>query len=256
MRRAGIYLTVFLVFLLSSCGRKEKVIPRDKMAKIYAEMFIADQKINLDRDARKMADTSFVYEPIFEKYGYTVEDYRASMAHYIKDPDRYARILRNSASMIETEIKTLKKERERLEALEKLQDEVSEFIPERIFRLTGLGNPDIFAEDSLHFYVDSTGGELYFDVRDWMDTAFFGPVMKLHEADTVSVSDTAAVAEAISEIMPGEVDKPVSQKPQLKPVREALPDSARLPVRGTIQDDMRVRKDKVVEFKETEIDKK
>lgn len=163
------------------------------MARIYAEMFIIDQQINQDRDARRAADTSFVYAPVLQKYGYTVDDYRASMAHYIKDPDRYARILRNSASMIETEIKSLKKEKERLDALEKMHEEVSAFGPERIFRLTGLGNPDIFAEDSLSFYVDSTGGELYFDARTWMDTAFYGPVMQVHECDTLFAVDSSSV---------------------------------------------------------------
>ncbi|MCM1176411.1 MAG: DUF4296 domain-containing protein [Clostridium sp.] len=182
-----------LTVLLSACRREGKVIPRDKMARIYAEMFIVDQKISQDREIRRTADTSLVYEPVFRKYGYTADDYRASMAHYIKDPDRYARILRNSASIIESEIKSLKKERERLEALEKLHDEVSAFSPDRIFRLTGLGNPDLFTEDSLSFYVDSTGGDMYFDVRVWLDTAFYGPVMQLRERDTLSVQDSVAV---------------------------------------------------------------
>lgn len=161
------------------------------MAKIYAELFIADQRINQDKDAKKVADTSFVYAPVLKKYGYTVADYRASMAYYIKDPDRYARILRNTASMIEKDIKAFKKEKTRLEELEKIRDEVSAFRPDRIFRLTGLDNPDLFTEDSLSFYVDSTGGELYFDVRKWLDTAFYGPVMQIR--DTLSVLDTVAV---------------------------------------------------------------
>ena len=193
MRQSSICFIMMMLVLLSSCGREGKVIPRDKMARIYAEMFIVDQKINQDRDARRVADTSFVYAPIFEKYGYSVEDYRASMAHYIKDPDRYARILRHSASIIETEIKSLKKEKERLEALEKLHEEVSVYSPERIFRLTGLGNPDLFAEDSLSFFVDSTGGDLYFDTRVWMDTAFYGPVMQIQERDSLSVADSVSM---------------------------------------------------------------
>lgn len=191
MRQVCIYTVVAMAVLFSSCRREGRVIPRDKMAIIYAELFIADQRINQDNDARKVADTSFVYAPVFEKHGYTVADYRASMAYYIKDPDRYARILRKTASIIEKDIKALKKEKERLEELEKLREEVSVFRPDRIFRLTGLDNPDLFTEDILSFYVDSTGGELYFDVRKWMDTAFYGPVMQVR--DTLSVHDSMTV---------------------------------------------------------------
>jgi len=197
MKRGCIYLVLILSAFLSSCGKKGKVIPRSKMSMIYAEMFITDQRVSQDREARRMADTMFVYVPIFEKYGYTVEDYRASMAYYIQDPDRYARILRNSASIIEADIKSLKKEKELIEAMEKLQDEVSAFNPDRIYCLTGLGNPDVFTEDSLHFYVDSTGGVVYFDVRKWMDTAFFGPEMHLKIIDTLDVADSVSVGDAV-----------------------------------------------------------
>ena len=121
MKRICLYVMLAVAFMLVSCsGRDGKVIPRSVMTKIYADMFIADQLINADRVARNMADTSFVYEPIFEKYGYTSDDYRASMAYYINDPDRFARILRESAVLIEKDIKELKKEKARLESLEKI----------------------------------------------------------------------------------------------------------------------------------------
>ncbi len=193
-----------VAFMLVSCsGRDGKVIPRSVMTKIYADMFIADQLINADRVARNMADTSFVYEPIFEKYGYTSDDYRASMAYYINDPDRFARILRESAVLIEKDIKELKKEKARLESLEKLQDETEAFRPDRIYYLTSIGNPDVFREDSLMFYVDSAGGQLYFDARAWMDTAYFGPEMVVAVRDTVAVADTlAAVPDTLKASVP------------------------------------------------------
>lgn len=198
MRRLCIVLVAAAVLLLPSCRRGGKIIPRGKMAKIYAEMFIADNRINNDRQARRVADTANVYAPIFKKYGYTVEDYRASMAHYIKDPDRYARILRNTAASLEAEIKALKKEKEMLEEMERLRAGIAVFDPERIYWLTGLENPDLFTEDSLRFYVDSTGGELYFDVRVWMDTAFFGPEMRIAEPDSLLQCDSVAVCDSVA----------------------------------------------------------
>ena len=198
MKTFRIVAAALAVLLLSSCGRGGKIIPRGKMAKIYAEMFIADYRINNDRQARRAADTANVYAPIFKKYGYTVEDYRASVAHYVKDPDRYARILRNTASSLETEIRALKKEKEMLEEMERLRAGISRFDPERIYWMTGLENPDLFTEDSLRFYVDSTGGELYFDVRVWMDTAFFGPEMRIAERDTLSPCDSSAACDSVA----------------------------------------------------------
>lgn len=156
------------------------------MKEIYVEMFVADQRLSSNSQMRRIADTSWVYEPIFRKYGYNSDDYRASIAYYMRDPDRYARILRESGAMVESEIKRLKKEKIRLESLEQLKDRAAEFNPERIYRMTSVRNPGIFREDSLVFFVDSAGGELYFDTRQWMDTAFYGPVMRI--SDTLSVN--------------------------------------------------------------------
>ena len=57
------------VFLLAvSCGRKEdKVIPRSKLAEIYAEMMLVDQWIMNNPGNRHIADTSLVYEPVLER---------------------------------------------------------------------------------------------------------------------------------------------------------------------------------------------
>ena len=185
MRRRFLIVCILLLGILSSCKREGRIIPRSKMTKIYVEMFVADQRIARNHDFYRMADTSWVYEPIFGKYGYNSDDYRASVAHYMKDPDRYARILRESVALIDAELKVMKKEKKRLESLEQMRERNDVFIPERIYRMTALENPGVFTEDSLKFYVDSAGGELYFDPREWMDTAYFGPAVRI--ADTLSV---------------------------------------------------------------------
>ncbi len=194
-------LLLIALVCLTSCGRRERVIPRGKMAKIYAEMFIADQTIiNQTPKLRQKADTSFVYEPIFGKYGYNSADYRASVAYYIKDANRFARILKQSAAIIEVEIRALKKQKAFLEMLESEEGEEELFIPERIYNLTGLGNTHTFGADTLRFYVDSAGGERWFDVRTWMDTAYFGPEMVV-AADTVGLADSLAAADSVATVL-------------------------------------------------------
>ena len=82
-----------LAVALASCSDKPKVIPARKMKKIYREMFMADQWVLKNPAKKRKADTTWLYEPIFEKYGYTVEDYRYSVDHYLNDPKRYAEMM-------------------------------------------------------------------------------------------------------------------------------------------------------------------
>lgn len=219
------YLLISLaVVSLASCGRG-KVIPRGKMAEIYAEMFVMDQLISNDRDSREMADTTMVYEPIFKEYGYTSDDYRRSMAYYIQDPDRYARILRATTVILEDRLKELRSEKARLESISQGQAATEVFEPERIFFLSGLANKDLLTVDSLSFYIDSTGvGSYMFDVQKGFDTLYFGPEIRF-AADTSAV-DTSAVSpvaeETVRKIIPASgTGKPGTRLPEpLDIVRE------------------------------------
>lgn len=143
-------------------------------------MFLADQRIKNNYNAREMSDTTQVYAPIFEKYGYTVEDYHATLAVYIKDPDRYARIIRKASLQIETSLKELEKQRKIMESIKDKKRDILKFAPDRIYYMTGLDNEDLFMDDdSISYYVDSTGGELYFDPQLGRDTIFRGPILEI-----------------------------------------------------------------------------
>lgn len=104
MRRNIILPLVLLLAFLTSCSERGRVIPQGKMARIYAEMFIADQWVMVNPAARKQADTSLFYEPIFRKYGYTFKDYNASVEHYLQDPDTYVKILTQTSDILESQL--------------------------------------------------------------------------------------------------------------------------------------------------------
>ena len=76
------------IAILSSCSGKDgrTVIPRRQLAKIYAEMLVTDQWITSTPGMRMIADTSLVYIPILEKYGYDLDDYLKSVDVYMDDP--------------------------------------------------------------------------------------------------------------------------------------------------------------------------
>lgn len=96
--------------VLSSCGRDEaEVIPRGQLAKIYADMFVTDQWITTTSGVRLIADTSLVYEPILEKYGYTKLDYIKTVDVYLDDPERFSRVLRTTGEILDKRLKELRK---------------------------------------------------------------------------------------------------------------------------------------------------
>lgn len=101
--------------LAASC--RPRVIPRGKLSDIYVEMFLTDQWLRENPDVNRTADTLLVYQPIFERHGYTTDDYLRSQAYYLQDPDRYAKILRGVSRKLDKELKVIKKQIEREEYL-------------------------------------------------------------------------------------------------------------------------------------------
>ncbi len=143
------------MILFASCGNDEaKVIPRKKMARIYAEMLVTDQWITATPGMRMIADTSLVYEPILEKYGYDSEDYRKSIDAYMDDPERFARIFRTTAELIGVQIKELEKQQAILDAIAKLPRVESDFKVEEYVPYWG-DEPYVHYYDSLDVVYDS-----------------------------------------------------------------------------------------------------
>lgn len=201
---AGAVLVLACLLLLVFNSRRTKVIPRGKMAKIYAEMLMADQWISTNPRYSSMADTTFVYRPILERYGYTEKDWRASVAEYIKDPDRYGRIVKKASDILGARRSQLEAEKSRREAVALLLANADFWKPERIFYPAGMRNPDNAVVGALRFYVDTVGGsEWRFDPYKGYDTLFKGPAWditlkecpdSLAPADSLAAVDSLAVA--------------------------------------------------------------
>ena len=92
--------SVLLLSCLLACSRSGRIIPRSTMSRIYAEMFLADQWLKTHPEARRTADTTFFYEPIFEKFGYSFEDYNATVEKYITDPEKFAKIVKETSDIL------------------------------------------------------------------------------------------------------------------------------------------------------------
>lgn len=201
MRRFGYIFAAFLsVLLLFSCGfRDAKVISRKDMARIYAEMLLTDQWIVTNPSMRMVADTSLVYEPILNRYGYTKEDYILSVNKYMDDPERYSRILRTTGEILDEKLSALNDRKEKLEkeaalrrALEEIRIEAEIDIAEYF--------PYLFDQPYVHYY-DSVAVELdsmmVYRLRnvERTDTVFDG--IKVIVKDTLASGDSLALPDTV-----------------------------------------------------------
>lgn len=177
------------VIFLASCGKDEaEVIPRDELARIYAEMLLTDQWIVHTPNIRLIADTSLVYSPIFEKYGYDADDYRKSIDHYMDDPERFARIFREAGEILDARLSELEKRKEDILRMEKLRLEAEKYRPdikwEEIYR-DRQDSTYVRFSDSLVFKLDSTG-VISLEYAERGDTVYDGVMIVMHEPDTVA----------------------------------------------------------------------
>lgn len=105
-------IAILIVMGISACSKKARIIPKNKMSLIYADMFVADQWISDHSELFASTDSTSFYESIFNKYGYTSTDFIASVEKYIEDPERFNRIVKKSYEMLLDKKKHYEKERD------------------------------------------------------------------------------------------------------------------------------------------------
>jgi hypothetical protein len=93
-------------FFLSSC-KKDKILSKSKMAEIVGQMYLADQFAKQNPDFSAASDSLLMYQPIFDKYGCTLLEYRQSLTYYLADKDMYSKILKNAEDILQTQLNTL-----------------------------------------------------------------------------------------------------------------------------------------------------
>jgi hypothetical protein len=129
------------------------------------------------------------YEPIFEEYGYTVEDYWASVSHYLLDPDRFSRIVKRSNAMLTAELKALQKAQEE-EASRPAPREAT--MTENVFEIYGRDFKEAFGSNRINLQLDSNGR--YVPIRVIEDTMYFGPRMIIAADSLKTAADSLATA--------------------------------------------------------------
>lgn len=214
-----------------SCGRGGRVIPVRKMKRIYREMLLADQWLAENPDKRGIADTTWFYEPIFEKYGFTLSDYQKSVDRYLNDPKRYAEMLGRVEKGLRNDLKVVNA---RIALEDRLQHEADSLakVWKSVKAKTFNSFLDVFDVDAMTDRVgiekDSLG--VYRPVPVVEDTVFHGPRLVIRdttaivpEKDTIPMTKTAGQAAAMKSEPVRDIahEKPV-RKLELAPAKDLL----------------------------------
>lgn len=220
-----------LVSAVVSCGREGRVIPVRKMERIYREMLLADQWLAENPDKRGIADTTWFYEPIFEKYGFTLSDYQKSVDRYLNDPKRYAEMLGRVEEGLRNDLKVVNA---RIALEDRLQYEADSLakVWKSVKAKTFNSFLDVFDVDAMTDRVgiekDSLG--VYRPVPVVEDTVFHGPRLVIRdttaivpEKDTIPMTKTAGQAAAMKSEPVRDIahEKPV-RKLELAPAKDLL----------------------------------
>ncbi len=180
--------------MVPSC-RKARVIPEDDLADMYYEMLMSDQWIS-SKGMTKSADTHYVYKPILEKYGYNSEDFRYTLAEYIKDPESYAKVFTKVKEMMDARIDELVMAEDSLHKSDSLRSAIDKQMKEIavpvLYKdiLTGFFPTDTVCPgpDSLRYTINIPV----------LDTMFAGPAILLRN-DTTAVNDTLSLEDMTME---------------------------------------------------------
>ena len=196
-------LPLMAAVLFASCSPKDEaeVIPRAKLADIYVEMFMTDQWIAETPGMRMIADTSLVYEPILEKYGYDKLDYIHSVDFYMNDPERFSRILRSCMDKLDKKIavlKKLQKQQDRAEEVAKMLERFKiDYAFDEYFPYLS-DEPYVHYYDSLSFEADSF--QVYRLVAIERADTLYDRLEMIVRSDTLSVVDTVANVDSVAKV--------------------------------------------------------
>lgn len=157
-------------------------------------MYVLDQWLDDNRSLRREADTSLVYAPVLDKYGYTYDDYLNSVDVYMKDPTRYSRILRRTSEILGSRLTELKAEKKAQEDALKESRRLDSLRNLIHLNVDSLMNSMVRTapSDSLVTAFDSLG---FVDFRfvQTSDTTYDGPAMVIRRDSLAVTSDSLTV---------------------------------------------------------------
>lgn len=152
----NIILAVFAVTALVSCSKDIRVIPRDDMAMILHDMFLADAWLARQGDEiRNFSDSTNFYEPVFKAYGYTSSDFMAAVDYYLNDPERFERIVKITKDQLESELNDVSRSIDEKRAMDERSRNLAHYSSRYVLYRDALAKLPFL--DRVNIQQDSTG---------------------------------------------------------------------------------------------------
>ncbi len=172
------------VLLAVSCQRSP--VPIRTMQQIYSDMMIADANIENSPDLHMATDSMAVYPAIFEKYGYTYEQFEEAQRYLLAHPKKFLKIVEKQKADWDKLLASVQREIE-------IRDSIANIEYER--EMAAQAAIDNFL-DSISFaclldtvFVDLGQDSVVVTLYDDDSTRFVVPFIR----DTTVVADTIAV---------------------------------------------------------------
>ena len=143
----------------------------------------------LEAEKKQKADTTWFYLPIFEKYGYGIDDYRKSVDYYLNDPKRYAEMMDRVVKDMKGEAERIHRAVDRQEKARQKADSIANalkvYSPGRV-----LYYEDLFMVNSMTDRIDihKNPRGVYVPEPVVEDTLFHGPELIIRDTLEVPVA--------------------------------------------------------------------
>lgn len=90
------------LLLLTSCGNS--LIPRGKLSRIVADIYLSDKFVNNTAEMVSKADSTMLYEPILNSYGYTSDDFIRTIEYYVERPAKLKTVYLKAQESLQLEL--------------------------------------------------------------------------------------------------------------------------------------------------------
>ena len=106
-KRTVTAMVLSLYSLAVSCGKSDAPVPAETMEQLMYEMYVVDEYLYSNGEIRAQSDSDYVYLPILEKYGFSVDDFHDALDYYLRHVEEFKEISSSVTGRLKAELAML-----------------------------------------------------------------------------------------------------------------------------------------------------
>lgn len=106
-KRTVTTMVLSLYSLAVSCGKSDAPVPAETMEQLMYEMYVVDEYLYSNGEIRAQSDSEYVYLPILEKYGFSVDDFHDALDYYLRHVEEFKEISSSVTGRLKAELAML-----------------------------------------------------------------------------------------------------------------------------------------------------